>query len=166
MGDIQGVKTMNRFDINLPITTTEECENALWYVEGQLYKISSLIKKIVDNETTIKFAITNRLSESDLSNELDLYKKTAKEIRECRANVDVAATCIREFLKNNEIDPNSLIFENIEQWTSAVETHAKRYDKMLKKSKNSLPSISGVCSDYSASIAKLNEIQVRRPVFN
>jgi len=163
----------NQWDPSQPINTVEECENALWYVENQLHKMTSLIKKIIDNEVTINFSITNKLQESDIRAGLELYEQASKEIRICKSNVDTATASIGNFLRNNkELSPDSQIFESIEQWTGSVESYAKRYNKMFVNSKGLLPNIDNVCLDYSYSIDLLNtalvntNIEVRQPVFN
>ena len=160
-----------RYTPGQPINTAEECERALLYIESQLYEMSSLITDAIDNEITINFAITNRLTESDISNGLDLYSNIADQIRKRKSNVDLTIIRIQEFLQHDRLSPKSPIFKNIERWIRRVEEDLKEYNEAFIKSKRLLPDISELCQGYLDSIVKLNvalastNIKVREPEF-
>ena len=156
---------------NQPINTVEGFERALWYVEDQLHKISFLIRKVIDNDITIKFYITDKLTESEISDVFKLYSETAEKTRECENNIDLTIVRIQESLQYSKLSPDSLVFEIIDKETYTIEKYSNRYNRTIVKSNYELPKIDELCQNYLESIVKLNfaiestNIQVRYPEF-
>jgi len=157
--------TSNEFNPADPITSIEDCEKALWYIEDQFHNISIAIDKyitsLVLSNTSLSRNPTKIQEAQDIQKGISVYASTAKEIRSCISNIRTTLASLRNFFQNGSriLTSDSPVFIFIEEWTHSVENKEKLYQKVVSKfPEGALPSISELVEDYSNGIREVNNL--------
>jgi len=149
------------------LSVSDEFDSALWYIVGQLQKISHNIGDVVTHfvlEESFK-SLSEKETEASMTSGLKVYSKAEEEIIKCQKNINKTLVSIRAFLSKYQkqenvtlLNENRLVFDEIENWTENIEKQSRIYKRAQANCKSTLPSIKNLCNKYDESITELNSI--------
>jgi hypothetical protein len=138
------------FNPDKPIITSEEFNQALWYICDQFQEIANLLRSNISEKLT-------EASFNFISDGLKRHSTITKEIRKCQENIVRTILSARNYLKNNNVamSPDFPIFNYINNWTNSIIKFVSDYNKYNKNS-NLLPTVIDDCIAYAKSIDVFN----------